>query len=39
MTQEEIKLDLLNKDCYIYEQRLKDDGVHYFIRKNKIIWC
>lgn len=34
MTQIEIKDDLLTKDCSIYEQRVKDDGIYYYMRRN-----
>lgn len=34
MTQKEVLAHVLNHDCYIYDQRTKDDGIYYYVRKN-----
>lgn len=34
MTQTEVLDYVLDNDCYVYEQRIKEDGIHYFVRRN-----
>jgi len=34
MTQHEVLAHVLKNDCSIYEQRIKDDGTYYFVRRN-----
>jgi len=34
MTQEEVLAHVLANDCHIYDQRIKDDGIYYYVRRN-----
>lgn len=34
MTQQEVLEYVLARDCYIYEQRVKDAGIFYYVRRN-----
>lgn len=34
MTQDEILSYVLDSDCYIYREKVKEDGVYYYVRRN-----
>jgi hypothetical protein len=34
MNQQQVLDWVLNNDCYIYDQRVKDDGIYYYVRRN-----
>lgn len=34
MTQMQVLEYVLANDCYLYEQRVKEDGIYYYVRRN-----
>lgn len=34
MTQQQVLEYVLSKECYLYEQNIKEDGIYFYVRRN-----